>query len=104
MDGVINYGKYKWKRINSKNDRHIWGNRKKTITIEEGEDILFSPQNIKKLEQDGCDSRIIAIIWEACELEDIESLLPMRLDEIINDLKDKSLELLRINFEKNHSD
>lgn len=77
---------------------------KKTITIEEGEDILFSPQNIKKLEQDGCDSRIIAIIWEACELEDIESLLPMRLDEIINDLKDKSLELLRINFEKNHSD
>lgn len=77
---------------------------KKTITIEEGEDILFSPQNIKKLEQDGCDSRIIAIICEACELEDIESLLPMRLDEIINDLKDKSLELLRINFEKNHSD
>ena len=77
---------------------------KKTITIEEGEDILFSPKNIKKLEQDGCDSRIIAIIWEACELEDIESLLPMRLDEIINDLKDKSLELLRINFEKNHSD
>ena len=77
---------------------------KKTITIEEGEDILFSPKNIKKLEQDGCDSRIIAIIWEACELEDIESLLPMRLDEIINDLKDKSLELLRINFEKNQSD
>ena len=77
---------------------------KSYYSASEGEDILFSPKNIKKLEQDGCDSRIIAIKWEACELEDIESLLPMRLDEIINDLKDKSLELLRINFEKNHSD
>ena len=65
-----------------------------SITIEESESYLFSPRIINQLKKDKTDNRIIEIIEECCELEDIESLIPNRLNDTISDLRERSLKIL----------
>ena len=42
-----------------------------------------------------CNKDIIDIIEECCELEDIESLIPEKLNQNINSLKLKSIKVLK---------
>jgi hypothetical protein len=64
------------------------------ITLCESERALFLPRIHRELSQKGCDGRILCILAEGCELEDILSLLPNRYKENIQILKEKSLSLL----------
>ena len=66
------------------------------ITITEGEKYIFSPKFSKELINMGCNKKIIDIIEECCELEDIESLIPEKLDQNINLLKLKSIDILKL--------
>ena len=53
------------------------------ITIEEGEKRCFSPKNAIRLEKEQCNQRIVDLIWECCELENIESLIPHKLKKML---------------------
>lgn len=64
------------------------------ITIDEAESFLFSPHIIKVLHSKGCSNKILDILEKGCELEDIQSLLPEKLDETIFGLKQEAFDLL----------
>jgi hypothetical protein len=49
--------------------------KEKIIHIDEAEPLLFSPASMRALEGIGADKRLIALIHDGTELEDIESLL-----------------------------
>lgn len=66
-----------------------------SISIDESEKLLFSPKTIKNLLSEQCDRRIISIIEECCELEDINSLLPQKLKKNLILLKNRALILLK---------
>lgn len=57
-----------------------------TVTIDESELLVFSPFISRILRKNGCDKELIDIIDHGCELEDIESLLPERLETVIQEL------------------
>ena len=65
------------------------------LAIEECEQYLFSPYTLKILRRKGIDKRIIDIVHLGTELEDIESLLPDRLEANIQELYDAAKELLK---------
>lgn len=69
--------------------------KKNGINIDESEKILFSPHMIKKLQGYGCSAKILKILEKGCELEDIASLMPEKLYEVINELQQDSLNLLK---------
>ena len=46
------------------------------------------------MEKKGINKKIIDLIHEGCELEDVESLCPDKLDNVIEDLKQRTLTLL----------
>lgn len=64
------------------------------VTIDECEVYLYSPYSIKKLSDLKIDNNIIDLIEEGCELEDIESLVPEKLDNAIDSIKKKASRLL----------
>lgn len=66
-----------------------------SITIDEAEKFLFSPCMIKKLRLRKCDEKIIELIAKGCELEDIDSLLPEKLDEVIDGLKKETIMIIK---------
>lgn len=57
------------------------------ITIEEAEKFLFSPYIVKKLKGKKCNEEIIELVLKGCELEDIVSLIPEELNDVIDELK-----------------
>ncbi|MBQ2802856.1 MAG: DUF3969 family protein [Lachnospiraceae bacterium] len=65
--------------------------KKGAITIDESEKFLFSPHMIKILKEKKCDEKIVGIIEKGCELEDISSLLPEKLEEVIEELKQETI-------------
>lgn len=65
------------------------------LTIEECEQYLFSPYSLNVLQQKNVDKRIIDIVHLGTELEDIESLLPEKFDDNINELYESAKELLK---------
>ena len=65
------------------------------ISIEEAEGTLFSPYMVHKLKSVKCNSKIIKIIEEGCELEDIESLIPDSLLGTIKELKERAIKILK---------
>lgn len=67
-----------------------------TMTINEAENCLFSPYTISVLEQSGSSDRAIELIHMGTELEDVESLVPHKLTDAIDELKDKAIDLLRL--------
>lgn len=64
---------------------------KQIISIEEAEGYLFSPYTAQKLEMYGLSKQVIDIVWEGCELEDIQSLLPEKLLPVITRIKEQVL-------------
>lgn len=65
------------------------------MSIEEAEKSLFSPYMAHKLKAVKCNPKIIKIIEEGCELENIESLIPDRLLGIIKELKERAIKILK---------
>ena len=64
------------------------------ISINEAEKIIFSPYSKKVLNNAGCNTEIIRIIESACELEDIKSLIPEKLDQSIDEIKSMIIDVL----------
>ncbi len=67
--------------------------KNRAITIEEVEKFIFSPRVIRKLREIGCNNKIVDIVEKGCELEDIYSLLPEKLEEEIDKLKQEVIEI-----------
>lgn len=65
------------------------------LSIDEAKKFLFSPHMIKNLRTQNCCDKIIAILEEGCELEDIASLIPDKLYKTINDLKQRTIDIAR---------
>ena len=65
------------------------------ITIEEAEKFLFSPYIVKELKKKKCNKDIIELILQGCELEDINSLIPEELNDVIDELKQEIFLLLK---------
>lgn len=53
------------------------------LTIEDANHLLFAPKEVKHLESEGCSKLIIDLVWECCELENIQSLIPDKLESNI---------------------
>lgn len=66
----------------------------KAITIEEAEKFLFSPHMAGKLKNNGCDENVTRLILEGCELENIDSLIPEKFNQIVDEIKQRALILL----------
>ncbi|EOH95348.1 DUF3969 family protein [Enterococcus pallens] len=74
----------------------------KLLTTNECEQYLFSPYSVSILNRKGIDRKVVEIIEFACELEDVESLRPERLDSNIDYLINKAKERLKsIEFDPN---
>lgn len=65
------------------------------ISIEEGEQFLFSPYSVYYLKKGGIDENIVKLVELGTELEDIESLLPDLLKSKIKDLSNSAKKLLK---------
>lgn len=68
--------------------------KNKKVSIDESEAIIFTPYTFFTLEERGVDKKVIDLLQECCELEDVESLCPDKLDNVIEDLKQRTLTLL----------
>ena len=73
---------------------------KKSISIENAENALFSPYSSHILKQEGITPNIIELVDAGCELEDIASLLPDRLDYNITKIKEQAVSELLQRSEK----
>ncbi len=69
--------------------------RKDAITLDEAEKFLFSPHMIKKLKSLKFSNEIMDLIMQGCELEDIVMLIPEKFLDIIEEMKQESLNLLK---------
>ena len=95
MDGVIYVDKLNEKKILIQIIGVLVAISNDSMTIGEGEKYLFSPRMVKKLIDEKCDNRIVDIINEGCELEDIESLIPDKLEKNLDYLEKKALDILK---------
>lgn len=71
------------------------------ITIDEAEKFIFSPHMISELGVKVSSEKIINLMTKGCEFEDIASLLPERLDEVIDELKKEAIMILKTYEEYN---
>ncbi len=69
--------------------------REGALTINESEKYLFSPRMIKQFRDEQYQESILDILEKCCELEDIESLIPDKLDFSIRELEKEALEALK---------
>lgn len=65
------------------------------ITIDETEKFIFSPHMISELQEKVQNKKIIELIMKGCELEDIASLIPEKLNEIIDELKEEAITMVK---------
>lgn len=65
------------------------------ISVEEAEKFLFSPHLLKFLYNKKCNKKIIDIVESGCEIEDIVSLLPGRLNYTLENIKKETIDLLK---------
>lgn len=68
---------------------------KKLISIDEAEGYIFKPSLVNFLEEINATEELINIINLGCELEDIESLIPEKLQSNIEDLLNKTLSVIK---------
>ncbi|MEZ4865815.1 MAG: DUF3969 family protein [Caldilineaceae bacterium] len=66
------------------------------LSIEAAERYLYTPYTLGKLEQLGISSQLLHIVHLGTELEDVESLLPEKLAESLAEIKQASLDILKI--------
>jgi hypothetical protein len=65
------------------------------ISIEEAENFLFSPYTMEQLKELKVNKEIIRIINLGCELENVEHLIPDKLTDSIDEIKNQSIKLLK---------
>ncbi len=65
------------------------------ITIDEAEKFIFSPHMENRLKSKGCNEDIIELIMKGCELEDIVSLIPHCLNDVLSEIKQEALFLIK---------
>ncbi|MFJ3049048.1 DUF3969 family protein [Pseudomonas nitroreducens] len=58
--------------------------KEKALTVPEAERILFSPYMVSLLRQSGCADGLIDLVERGCEIEDIESLIPGQLTDVLD--------------------
>ena len=66
-----------------------------SITIIEAEKYMFTPRTANRLIDEGCSAKIVELLFECCELEDIESLIPDKFNSNVVDLMNRAEELLK---------
>lgn len=64
-------------------------------SIEEANAIYFSPRSANDLSNRNISNQITELVWECCELEDIQSIIPDKLKSNICMLKARAIELLK---------
>ncbi|WP_104371678.1 DUF3969 family protein [Desulfocucumis palustris] len=67
---------------------------KGSIKIDEAEGYLFNPYTVDYLEKLGLNNKVIEVIRQGCELEDVESLFPQKLRSAIHRLKEETMNIL----------
>ncbi|QOS80851.1 DUF3969 family protein [Paenibacillus sp. JNUCC31] len=65
------------------------------VNLEEIEGYLFNPFTADILEGMTLSNEVIEIIKSGCELEDVESLMPQKLQSTISELKEETINTLR---------
>ena len=70
------------------------GIKDKAISIVESMNFLISPYSARILKRKGIDKELVDIIFLLCELEDVESIIPDKLNVSIEDAKKKIKEYL----------
>ncbi|MGO4733743.1 DUF3969 family protein [Paenibacillus sp. 2KB_22] len=65
------------------------------VNLEEIEGYLFNPFTVDILENMVLENAVIEIIKSGCELEDVESLIPQKLQSTISGLKEDTINTLR---------
>mgnify|MGYP000949835146 CR=1 FL=1 len=65
------------------------------ISIEEAENYLYSPYSVERIKNLGINIDVIKLVELGCELEDVESLIPDKLNNSIDEISNTSIELLR---------
>ena len=73
------------------------------ITVDEAEKFIFSPHMKKKLMEKKCNKKIIELIMKGCEFEDINDLIPEKLEEVLEETKQETIKLLKNYKEINNS-
>lgn len=65
------------------------------ISINESEQMLFSLHSEKLLNKEKVRKKIRDLILLGCELEDVESLIPKKLKDSINEINEDAINLLK---------
>jgi Protein of unknown function (DUF3969) len=65
-----------------------------SLSIEDAERRLFNPQVLARLTELGLPEALIEIVHLGTELEDVQSLVPDRLDESLTQMQAKALAFL----------
>ncbi|QSX06721.1 DUF3969 family protein [Sedimentibacter sp. zth1] len=73
----------------------------KVMEIEDVEHLLFNPSTLNKLIDNSFDKEIVDVIHLGTELEDVQSLIPDKLDDNIFELKTKTIDILKMYKDKN---
>jgi hypothetical protein len=68
--------------------------RLKVLSINEAQQIIFSPAILGVLRSKGYDQRIIDMIHLGTELENIESIIPNQLEKSIGDIERMAVQYL----------
>ena len=61
--------------------------KKKTMTFEEAGYYFLRPYSAKILKRKGVNNKLVELINLMCELEDVERLIPNKLEEAIDDVE-----------------
>ncbi|MBS7560294.1 DUF3969 family protein [Pseudomonas protegens] len=69
--------------------------RTEAISLEEAEWILFTPRTASILQNKGLSPELCSLIMEACELEDVQSLRPDRLEANVQQLTERFASILQ---------
>jgi hypothetical protein len=65
------------------------------ISLNEAEQLLFSPATAELLTKNSCDQKIIDLIHLGTELEDILSILPNNFSRTLDEIEKQAIFLLR---------
>ncbi len=65
------------------------------LCIEEAENYLYSPYSMKKLEEANINAEIIDLIHLGCELENVERIIPDKLDKSIDEIISNAVKVLK---------
>ncbi len=69
--------------------------RLKVLSINEAEQIVFSPATLETLQVNECDKRIMDMIHLGTELEDVESIIPDQLENSIGEIESMAVHYLK---------